>query len=257
MKPESKINPVVLITGAAGGVGSALVARFLAGGWQVFATDANAAGLAELSKRHALVGSLAADIRTAAACNAVVSAAVDTAGQLDAVINAAGVWREGPVESFSEDDFDLVLDVNLKASFFICAAAIPHLRKTRGAIVNISSDAGRQGNPNAAAYCASKGGLSLFTKALALDLAPYGVRCNAVSPGDIDTPMLKFQAERYGNGDPDAYYRELLAKYPQGEQARFIQPEEVAELAFFLCQPGARSITGADMAIDQGVSAGH
>ncbi|EZH78834.1 short-chain dehydrogenase [Ectopseudomonas composti] len=251
------MNPVVLITGAAGGVGSALVARFLAGGWQVFATDANAAGLAELSKRHALVGSLAADIRTAAACNAVVSAAVEMAGQLDAVINAAGVWREGPVESFSEEDFDLVLGVNLKASFFICAAAIPHLRKTRGAIVNISSDAGRQGNPNAAAYCASKGGLTLLTKALALDLAPYGVRCNAVSPGDIETPMLKFQAERYGNGDPDAYYRELLTKYPQGEQARFIQPEEVAELAFFLCQPGARSITGADMAIDQGVSAGH
>ncbi|MGP0172783.1 SDR family NAD(P)-dependent oxidoreductase [Pseudomonas sp. NCHU5208] len=250
-------DPVVLITGAAGGVGSALVARFLSGGWQVFATDANASGLAELNQRHALIGSLAADIRTPAACKAVVSAAIEAAGRLDAVINAAGVWREGPVEDFSEEDFDLVLDVNLKASFFICAAAIPHLRETRGAIVNVSSDAGRQGNPNAAAYCASKGGLTLFTKALALDLAPFGVRCNAVSPGDIETPMLSFQAERYGNGDPAAYYRELLAKYPQGEQARFIQPQEVAELAFFLCQPGARSITGADLAIDQGVSAGH
>ena len=257
MSATSEIRPVVLITGAAGGVGSALVARFLAGGWQVFATDANASGLDDLAQRHAMAGSLPADIRTAAACNAVVSAAVRTCSRLDAVINAAGVWREGPVEDFSEEDFDLVLDVNLKASFFICAAAIPNLRETRGAIVNISSDAGRQGNPNAAAYCASKGGLTLFTKALALDLAPYGVRCNAVSPGDIETPMLKFQAERYGNGDPAAYYRELLEKYPQGEQARFIQPEEVAELAFFLCQPGARSITGADMAIDQGVSAGH
>lgn len=257
MNAGQQVNPVVLITGAAGGVGSALVARFLAGGWQVFATDANAAGLTTLSQRHALLGSQTADIRSAATCKTVVNAAVAAAGRLDAVINAAGVWREGPVEAFSEEDFDLVLDVNLKASFFICAAAIPHLREARGAIVNISSDAGRQGNPNAAAYCASKGGLTLFTKALALDLAPFGVRCNAVSPGDIETPMLKFQAERYGNGDPDAYYRELLAKYPQGAQARFIQPEEVAELAFFLCQPGARSITGADMAIDQGVSAGH
>lgn len=257
MSATSEIRPVVLITGAAGGVGSALVARFLAGGWQVFATDANASGLDDLAQRHTLAGSLAADIRTAVACNTVVNAAIAAAGQLDAVINAAGVWREGPVESFSEEDFDLVLEVNLKASFFICAAAIAHLRKTRGAIVNISSDAGRQGNPNAAAYCASKGGLTLLTKALALDLAPYGVRCNALSPGDIETPMLKFQAEHYGNGDPAAYYRELLGKYPQGEQARFIKPEEVAELAFFLCQPGARSITGADMAIDQGVSAGH
>ncbi|MFN3769568.1 MAG: SDR family NAD(P)-dependent oxidoreductase [Ectopseudomonas guguanensis] len=257
MTTEHATAPLVLITGAAGGVGRALVARFLAGGWAVFATDADAVGLAELGQGYALAGSKAADLRTAAACNAVVAAATEAAGRLDAVINAAGVWREGPVESFSEEDFDLVLDVNLKASFFICAAAIDHLKQTRGAIVNISSDAGRQGNPNAAAYCASKGGLSLLTKALALDLAPYGVRCNAVSPGDIETPMLRFQAERYGNGDPQAYYRELLAKYPQGEQARFIQPEEVAELAFFLCQPGARSITGADMAIDQGVSAGH
>jgi NAD(P)-dependent dehydrogenase (short-subunit alcohol dehydrogenase family) len=251
MKSGHETRFTVLITGAAGGVGGALVARFLSGGWQVFATDANASGLDDLAQRHPLAGSLAADIRTPAACKAVVSAAVEATGRLDAVINAAGVWREGPVESFSEEDFDLVLEVNLKASFFICAAAIPHLRQTRGAIVNISSDAGRQGNPNAAAYCASKGGLSLFTKALALDLAPYGVRCNAISPGDIETPMLKFQAEHYGNGDPQAYYRELLGKYPQGDQARFIQPDEVAELAFFLCQPGARSITGAD------ISAGH
>ena len=257
MSTQPKTRPVVLITGAAGGVGSALVARFLASDWQVFATDANADGLTELDQRHALVGSLTTDIRKPAHCNAVVAAAIEAAGRLDALINAAGVWREGPVEAFSEEDFDLVLDVNLKAAFFMCAAAIAHLRQTRGAIVNISSDAGRQGNPNAAAYCASKGGLSIFTKALALDLAPYGVRCNAVSPGDIETPMLKFQAEHYGNGDPQAYYRELLGKYPQGDQARFIQPEEVAELAFFLCQPGARSITGADMAIDQGVSAGH
>ena len=96
-----------------------------------------------------------------------------------------------------------------------------------------------------------------MTKALALDLAPSGVRCNSISPGDVATPMLNFQAERYGEGDPAGYLQDLLAKYPQDEQARFIQPEEVAELAFFLCQPAARSITGADMAIDCGVSAGH
>lgn len=88
------MKPVVLITGAAGGVGSALASRFLEGGWDVFATDANAAGLAELNQRHALVGSLAADIRTPAACNAVVASAIEAAGRLDAVINAAGVWRE-------------------------------------------------------------------------------------------------------------------------------------------------------------------
>ncbi|MDH4608833.1 SDR family oxidoreductase [Pseudomonas sp. BN102] len=249
--------PVVLITGAAGGVGRALVQRFTQGGWQVFATDLDQQGLARLEADYPLAGTLAGDIRKPGTCQDVVAATVAASGRLDALINAAGVWREGPVEAFSEADFDLVLDVNLKATFFMCSAAIPHLKAAEGAILNISSDAGRQGNRNAAAYCASKGGVTLLTKALALDLAPFGVRCNAVSPGDIETPMLRFQAERYGNGDPQAYYRELLAKYPQDGRARFIQPEEVAELAFFLCQPGARSITGADMAIDCGLSAGN
>lgn len=247
---------VVLITGAAGGLGRALVRRFSEGGWCVLATDVDAVGLAEVQALHPACAIYAGDIRQPATCRAAVAAAISAYGRLDALVNAAGVWREGPVERFSEEDFDLVLGVNLKAAFFMCSAAIPHLKASAGAIVNISSDAGRQGNRNAAAYCASKGGLALLTRTLALDLAPDGVRCNAVSPGDIETPMLKFQAERYGNGDPQGYYRDLLAKYPQQQRARFIQPEEVAELAYFLCQPSARSITGADMAIDCGLSAG-
>jgi NAD(P)-dependent dehydrogenase (short-subunit alcohol dehydrogenase family) len=126
-----------------------------------------------------------------------------------------------------------------------------------GSIVNVSSDAGRQGNTGAAAYCASKGGVTLFTKALALELAPQGVRANVVSPGDVDTPMLRYQAERYGGGDPQRYLAGLLARYPQGSAARFLRPEEVAELVYFLCTPAASGITGADLAIDQGYSAGR
>jgi NAD(P)-dependent dehydrogenase (short-subunit alcohol dehydrogenase family) len=178
------------------------------------------------------------------------------AGRLDALVNAAGVWREGPVESFTEEDFDLLIAVNLKAAFFMCAAAIPALRATRGAIVNISSDAGRHGNVGAAAYCASKGGLTNFTRALALDLAPDLVRANVVSPADTATPMLDFQATRYGGGDPASYKAALLAKYPQGGRARFIEPAEVAELVYFLCQPAAAAITGADYSIDFGYTAG-
>lgn len=249
--------PVVLITGALGGIGQAMCERFNAGGWTVFGTDLDATALAARQAEGKLAGAHAADIRQPSACKAVVAALLASTGRLDALVNCAGVWREGPVESFSEDDFDIVLDVNLKATFFMCSASISALRESQGAIVNISSDAGRQGNRNAAAYCASKGAVTLMTKALALDLAPSGVRCNSVSPGDVQTPMLAFQAQRYGNGDQPAYYRDLLAKYPQGEAARFIQPGEVADLAYFLCQSGARSITGADMAIDCGVSAGN
>jgi NAD(P)-dependent dehydrogenase (short-subunit alcohol dehydrogenase family) len=250
------MQPVVLITGAAGGLGRALAQRFHQGNWRVAVTDRDAAGLARLGHEMPLAGSIAADLRTAAACRDVIEQALGRVGRLDALVNAAGVWREGPVEDCSEEDFDLVMAVNLKAPFFMCSAAIPHLMESRGCIVNISSDAGHQGNRNAAAYCASKGGLTLLGKTLALDLAPHGVRCNTVSPGDIDTPMLAFQAEHYGQGDPQAYYRELLGKYPQGSAARFIQPGEVAELVYFLCQPAARAITGADLAIDLGLSAG-
>lgn len=166
---ESTIS--VLVTGAAGGVGRALVEHFKKQGCKVFATDLTA-----------LEVDYPADIRRSAACKAVVAAAVAAMGRLDVLINAAGVWREGPVEECSEEDFDLVLDVNLKGTFFMCAAAIPYLKESEGSIVNISSDAGRQGNKNAAAYCASKGGVTLLSKTLALDLAPFGVRCNAISP---------------------------------------------------------------------------
>lgn len=249
-------QPVVLITGAAGGLGRALAQRFHQGHWRVVVTDQNAAGLAQLGHEMPLAGSICADLRSAAGCREVIERTLGRVGRLDALINAAGVWREGPVEDFSEEDFDLLLAVNLKAPFFMCSAAIAHLKETRGCIVNIASDAGHQGNQNAAAYCASKGGLTLLGKTLALDLAPYGVRCNTVSPGDIATPMLDFQAERYGEGDPKGYKRDLLKLYPQGASARFIRPEEIAELVWFLCQPYAEAITGANLAMDFGLSAG-
>jgi len=247
--------PVVLVSGAGGGIGAATVGRFAAGGWRVVAADLDEPALVQLADRG-VVARLQGDVRTADACRTLVDRAVTIAGRLDALVNAAGVWREGPVDECSEADFDAVADVNLKGTFFMCAAAIPHLKATCGSIVNVSSDAGHQGNLGAAAYCASKGGVTIFTKALALELAPYGVRANVVSPGDVDTPMLRFQAERYGGGDPQGYLAGLLAKYPQGVRARFIRPEEVAELVFFLCSPASSSITGADLAIDQGYSAG-
>lgn len=247
---------VVLITGAAGGMGRAIARRFVAGGRRVAATDLDDAALTALEAEVPLVARVPADLRFPAACHGVLGETLARAARLDALVNAAGVWREGPVESFSEEDFDLLIAVNLKAAFFMCAAAIPALRATRGAIVNISSDAGRHGNVGAAAYCASKGGLTNFTRALALDLAPDLVRANVVSPDDTATPMLDFQAERYGGGDPAGYKAALLAKYPQGARARFIEPVEVAELVYFLCQPAAAAITGADYAIDFGYTAG-
>jgi NAD(P)-dependent dehydrogenase (short-subunit alcohol dehydrogenase family) len=243
---------VALVTGAAGGIGSAVARRFATAGWHVVGTDlvAPAAG-------SGVATGVAADLSSVADCRRLVADTVAAAGRLDALVNAAGVWTEGPSEDTAEADWDRVLDVNLKGLFFVTAAAIPHLVATGGAVVNLSSDAGIQGNAGAAVYSASKGGVTNLTRALALELAPRGVRVNAVCPGDVDTPMLQGQATDFGAGDPRGYLDGLLAHYPQGPgRARFARPEEVAEVVWFLAQPQAAPVTGANWAVDFGLSAG-
>jgi NAD(P)-dependent dehydrogenase (short-subunit alcohol dehydrogenase family) len=240
----------VLVTGAAGGIGGAVARRFADGGWTVVASDLPGTDPAGDHAVHA-------DLRTAGGCSALVAAAHAAAGRLDCVVNAAGLWTEGPVEATAEADFDRVLDVNLKGTFFVTAAAVEHLEATGGCVVNLSSDAGVQGNAGAAVYCASKGAVTNLTRALALELAPRGVRVNAVCPGDVDTPMLHGQAADFGGDDPQGYLDDLLRHYPQGPgRARFIRPQEVAELIWFLAQPAAAAITGANVSIDLGLSAG-
>jgi NAD(P)-dependent dehydrogenase (short-subunit alcohol dehydrogenase family) len=186
----------------------------------------------------------------------MVAQAATVHGRLDCVVNAAGLWTEGASAETTEDDWDRVVGVNLKAAYFVSSAAIPHLVTTSGSIVMISSDAGIQGNAGAAVYSASKGGVSNLTRALALELAPQGVRVNAVCPADIETPMLEGQARDFGGGDPEAYYAKLRSAYPQAHRARFLQPAEVAEVVWFLAQPSATGITGANWSIDFGLSAG-
>lgn len=247
---SSASSSVVLVTGAAGGIGGAVAERFLAGGWRVAALDVRPI------ERAGDVHPVQADLRDVAQCRSAVADVVEWAGRLDAVVNAAGVWTEGPSDLTAEADWDRVIDVNLKGLYFLTAAAIPHLERSRGSVVNMSSDAGIQGNAGAAVYCASKGGVSILTKALALELAPRGIRVNAVCPGDVDSPMLHGQARDYGGAEPDAYLRKLLDGYPQGASARFIRPAEIAELIWFLCQPFAAPITGANISADFGLSAG-
>ena len=149
MNPKNEA-PVVVISGAAGGVGAAVARRFHASGWRIAALDASDVGLQALAADLPLAARITADLRGADACRHAIAEAVRQCGRIDALVNAIGVWREGPVEDADEADFDLVLAVNLKAPFFLCSAAIPHLKATRGSIVNVSSDAGHQGNQNAA-----------------------------------------------------------------------------------------------------------
>ncbi|NTE65527.1 SDR family oxidoreductase [Agrobacterium tumefaciens] len=249
------------IAGGAGGMGVAIARKLALGGDKITIADlpgprldAVAHVLAEIGAPYHIVE---LDIRSVARCREAVSAAAGWGGGIDILVNAAGVWLEGPSEEVEEQGWDRVFDVNLKGAFFVTSAALPHLVRSRGAVVNIASDAGLVGNNGAAVYCASKGGLVLLTKALALEYAPQGVRFNAVCPADVATPMLDQQAEVYGGDDPEGYRKKLLAHYPQGDSARFIRTEEVARLVQYLCEPDAAPMTGTAIPLDFGVTAGY
>lgn len=243
----------VLIAGGAGGMGRAIAARFSAAGAAVWVGDVDRAALAATG---AGLRTIELDVTQVADCAQAVESVVRETGRLDLLVNAAGVWSEGRADEASEADWDWVVNVNLKGTFFMCRHAVPHLEKVGGAIINISSDAGVIGNKGAAIYCASKGGVNLLTKAMALELAERGVRVNAVCPCDVETPMIEYQANKFGGGDPEGYKRALLARYPQGRRARFATAEEIAAFVLFLASPEAAPITGACLSIDFGTTAG-
>ena len=249
---------VALITGGASGIGLATAHRLAADGFTLALADIDTSGLeravAELGPDVAYA--IPTDVRSFDDCAAAVGAAVDRLGRLDVLVNCAGVWVEGPTDTMTEADWDRVVDVNLKGTFGMCRSAIPALEATRGCIVNVSSDAGLWGNKGAAIYSASKGGVTVLSKALAVELAERGIRVNAVCPGDVDSPMIRYQAETFGGGDPEGYLAKLLEAYPQ-RPPRFIRPDEVAELIAFLCSDRATPITGAAISIDFGLTAGY
>jgi NAD(P)-dependent dehydrogenase (short-subunit alcohol dehydrogenase family) len=249
-----------VVSGAAGGIGAAVSRRFAEAGAELVLGDLDAVRLEELAGELAAlatVHAIACDVSLPADCGKLMATAVRDAGRIDVLVNAAGVWTEGPSAQTTEDEWDRTIGVNLKGTFFCCRHAIPELKKTQGCIINLSSDAGLVGTPETAVYTASKGGVALLTKSLALELAPALVRCVAVCPADVMTPMLEGQARDFGGGDPEGYFRRLLASYPQRDNARFITPEQVAELIFYLASPAAEPITGALISIDYGTSAGY
>lgn len=254
--PGLMSDRVVLVTGAAGGVGGAVAELLASLGARLVLTDIDGEAL---RGRAESLGALAevADLRDADAPQRVLRHTLEVHGRLDGVANCAGVWVEGASEEATEADWQRCIDVNLKAVFFLCSRAIPALKESRGAIVNVSSDAGVVGDAGAAIYCASKGGVGLLTRALARELAPHGVRVNALCPSDIQSPMLEFQARRYGGDDQEAYLRRLLAHYPQGEHARFLTPLEVAQHVVWLLSPACAGVTGAQVMLDFGLTAGY
>lgn len=244
-----------LITGGTSGIGLAAAALFLRQGWRVALVGrSKARGAAALA---ALPGSgedcffLTGDVGRTEECAALVAQAREKLGGIDVLVNSAGVYLERAIDDTTEADFDALFAVNVKGAYFMCKEAAKHLKESAaGAIVNVSSDAGVNGNFLCTAYCASKGALTVFTKALALELAPCGVRVNCVCPGDVDTPLTQRQLD--AAPDAEEARRQMRAVYPLGRIAR---AEEVAEVVCFLASERASFVTGAAWGVDGGVTA--
>jgi len=252
---------IVLITGGGSGIGFACAQKFAEYGDRVILAGRSEERLQRACRslpETADADWIAADVSKTEDCRKLVEETVRRAGRLDVLVNCAGVSKAGPSIEVTEEDWDRIIDTNLKGTFFMCRFAIPHLEKTGGNIVNISSDAGVVGNRELAAYCASKGGVTVMSKALALELAPSGIRVNCVCPTETDTDMLTQDIAEYGYGTREAYEEALQYLYPQKEKARFVKPEEVAEAVCFLADSQkAGAITGTEIRVDFGITAGY
>jgi len=237
-----------IVTGSGRGIGRAIALAFASAGADVVVnarTEANARAVAdeiEALGRKALV--IAADVSNTAAAEALINDVLGQWQTLDILVNNAGITRDGLLMRMKEEDWDSVLDVNLKSAFNTTkAASRAMMRQKRGAIINISSVVGIMGNPGQANYAASKAGLIGFTKATARELAGRGITVNAIAPGFIATEMTNVLSEDVK--------QKLLASIPLG---RFGDVEEIAQAAVFLASDAARYITGHVLVVDGGMA---
>jgi 2-hydroxycyclohexanecarboxyl-CoA dehydrogenase len=234
-------NKTVIVTGAAGGIGTAISARFASEGARVVATDMNGdaaeATVAQISADGGQARAVVGDIATASGCRAIVENVIATEGRIDVLCNNAGINRRGNLLSLTPDDWRLSFAVNIDAMFHLCQAVLPHMIEAGGgAIVNTASQWGLYPAPNHIAYNVTKAAVASFTQNLARDYAPDKVRVNAVCPGEIHTPMLEAGVKRSGRTIAD-----LDKMVPFGRIGR---PEEVAALVAFLASDEAAFMCG-------------
>jgi NAD(P)-dependent dehydrogenase (short-subunit alcohol dehydrogenase family) len=239
---------IALVTGASSGIGAAIARRLAADGWLVLAAGRDAERTQALAAEAAAIRPWVGVLATSADANRLVDDCVRTLGRLDLLVNNAGIYEVADAEGTTDESWQRTIAINLSMPFYLSRAALPELRKRRGSIVNIASDWGLKGGANAVAYCASKGGLVLMTRAMAIDHAGEGVRVNAVCPGDVETPML-YRSGATRGVDAKSALRQANAESRSG---RVTTPEEVAAVVAFLASDEARQINGAAVPIDGG-----
>jgi meso-butanediol dehydrogenase / (S,S)-butanediol dehydrogenase / diacetyl reductase len=237
------MSRVAFVTGAASGIGRAVAERLRADGAAVVGFDRRPQGPDGTEM-------LEGDVTDRAAVDGALAGVVGRHGRLDVVVNVAGIPQIGRLEDITDEEWRRVLEVNLTGPFLVCRSAVPHLRASKGCIVNVASIAGLEGQAYTAAYSASKGGVVMLTRALAVELAPEGVRVNCVCPAVVDTPLMLEVAERMPPG-LDARLVDRLQMLMPG----LISPGEVADAVSYLASDAARRITGHALTIDGGRSA--
>jgi len=245
MRLEGK---TAIVTGSASGFGAGIAQKFLSEGARVMIADING-GAAEVQANQLGPNAFAhqVDLASASSVQTMADVALDRFGHLDILVNNAGVTHlPTPLEDVSEEDFDRVYNVNMKSVYLTARALVPHMKSRQaGAILNVASTAGLSPRPNLNWYNASKGWMITATKTMAVELAPSGVRVNAICPVAGETPLLKsFMGE-----DTPEMRAKFLATIPLG---RFSTPEDMANAALFLCSDEASMITGTALEVDGG-----
>lgn len=242
---------VVMVTGATSGIGRAVARRFASASFQIVAIGRNRSTLAEVQAEIRESGgtplTAALDVTSDAEVRKAFDEAINHTGRLDVLVNAAGHISTGSIENTSMSQWDGMMSVNLRSVFHLMQLAAPHLIKTKGSIVNISSVTGLRSFPGVLAYCVSKAGVDQLTRCAALELAPRGVRVNAVNPGVVVTEIHKRGG--MNEADYEKFLEHSKTTHPLG---RVGNAAEIAELVFYLASERAAWITGATYQIDGG-----
>jgi len=249
-------DKVAIVTGSSKGIGEGIARVFSSEGAKVVVVCRNEEEgkmmAEELGMNEGRAIFVKTDVKSGDSVRSMIDRTIEAFGRLDIMVNNAGYHISKSIEDTTEEEWEFIIDTNLRSTFLCSKYAIPYLKKTKGSIINISSMVGLVGQANAAAYSATKGGQIAMTKNMAIDLARYGIRVNAICPGWIQTPLVDdwFSQQK----DPEASRKYIFELHPAG---RIGTIEECGKAALYLASEDADFITGITLNIDGGITLGY